>query len=239
MFQYLPTKAKLVFEDKKNNIAVFEIDKLYRGWGTTLGNALRRVLLSSLAGAAITAVKIKGISHEFSTIPGVKEDVVEIMLNLKRIRLRIIGKEEEKLFLKVKGKGEVKAGDIKKNANVKIINPEEKIATITDNKTTLEMELTVQKGIGYEPVEQRKTTKVPIGTILLDAIYSPIKKVGYEVEDVRVGKRTDFNKLRLSIQTDGSISPTEALLEASELLLEHFSLIKESFKEGKSKKDEA
>jgi len=233
MFQYLPTKAKLVFEDKKNNIAVFEIDKLYRGWGTTLGNALRRVLLSSLAGAAITAVKIKGISHEFSTIPGVKEDVVEIMLNLKRIRLRIIGKEEEKLFLKVKGKGEVKAGDIKKNANVKIINPEEKIATITDNKTTLEMELTVQKGIGYEPVEQRKTTKVPIGTILLDAIYSPIKKVGYEVEDVRVGKRTDFNKLRLSIQTDGSISPTEALLEASELLLEHFSLIKESFKEGK------
>ena len=233
MFKYLPTKAKLVFEDKKNNIAVFEIDKLYRGWGTTLGNALRRVLLSSLAGAAITAVKIKGISHEFSTIPGVKEDVVEIMLNLKRIRLRIIGKEEEKLFLKVKGKGEVKAGDIKKNANVKIINPEEKIATITDNKTTLEMELTVQKGIGYEPVEQRKTTKVPIGTILLDAIYSPIKKVGYEVEDVRVGKRTDFNKLRLSIQTDGSISPTEALLEASELLLEHFSLIKESFKEGK------
>ncbi len=233
MFQYLPTKAKLVFEDKKNNIAVFEIDKLYRGWGTTLGNALRRVLLSSLAGAAITAVKIKGVSHEFSTIPGVKEDVVEIMLNLKRIRLRIIGKEEEKLFLKVKGKGEVKAGDIKKNANVKIINPEEKIATITDNKTTLEMELTVQKGIGYEPVEQRKTTKVPIGTILLDAIYSPIKKVGYEVEDVRVGKRTDFNKLRLSIQTDGSISPTEALLEASELLLEHFSLIKESFKEGK------
>jgi len=233
MFQYLPTKAKLVFEDKKNNIAVFEIDKLYRGWGTTLGNALRRVLLSSLAGAAITAVKIKGISHEFSTIPGVKEDVVEIMLNLKRIRLRIIGKEEEKLFLKVKGKGEVKAGDVKKNANVKIINPEEKIATITDNKTTLEMELTVQKGIGYEPVEQRKTTKVPIGTILLDAIYSPIKKVGYEVEDVRVGKRTDFNKLRLSIQTDGSISPTEALLEASELLLEHFSLIKESFKEGK------
>ena len=233
MFQYLPTKAKLVFEDKKNNIAVFEIDKLYRGWGTTLGNALRRVLLSSLAGAAITAVKIKGVSHEFSTIPGVKEDVVEIMLNLKRIRLRIIGKEEEKLFLKVKGKGEVKAGDIKKNANVKIINPEEKIATITDNKTTLEMELTVQKGIGYEPVEQRKTTKVPIGTILLDAIYSPIKKVGYEVEDVRVGKRTDFNKLRLSIQTDGSISPTEALIEASELLLEHFSLIKESFKEGK------
>jgi len=233
MFQYLPTKAKLVFEDKKNNIAVFEIDKLYRGWGTTLGNALRRVLLSSLAGAAITAVKIKGVSHEFSTISGVKEDVVEIMLNLKRIRLRIIGKEEEKLFLKVKGKGEVKAGDIKKNANVKIINPEEKIATITDNKTTLEMELTVQKGIGYEPVEQRKTTKVPIGTILLDAIYSPIKKVGYEVEDVRVGKRTDFNKLRLSIQTDGSISPTEALLEASELLLEHFSLIKESFKEGK------
>ncbi len=135
--------------------------------------------------------------------------------------------------MKVKGKGEVKAGDVKKNANVKIINPEEKIATITDNKTTLEMELTVQKGIGYEPVEQRKTTKVPIGTILLDAIYSPIKKVGYEVEDVRVGKRTDFNKLRLSIQTDGSISPTEALLEASELLLEHFSLIKESFKEGK------
>ncbi len=233
MFKYLPTKAKLVFEDKKNNIAVFEIDKLYRGWGTTLGNALRRVLLSSLAGAAITAVKIKGVSHEFSTIPGVKEDVVEIMLNLKRIRLRIIGKEEEKLFLKVKGKGEVRAGDIKKNANVKIINPEEKIATITDNKTTLEMELTVQKGIGYEPVEQRKTTKVPIGTILLDAIYSPIKKVGYEVEDVRVGKRTDFNKLRLSIQTDGSISPTEALIEASELLLEHFSLIKESFKEGK------
>lgn len=238
MFEFLPSKAKLTFEDKKNNVAVFEIEKLYRGYGITIGNALRRVLLSSLSGAAITSFKIEGVGHEFSTIPGILEDIVEITLNLKKIRLKMFSDEPQTLILKAKGKGEVKGKDIKKNPNVEIVNPEQLIATLTNDKAKLEMEMMVEKGTGYETVEERKKTKAPIGTIFLDATFSPVKKVSYEVENMRVGERTDFNKLKISIETDGTISPKEALVQGSKILVDHFNLIIESFpKVGAEKKE--
>ncbi len=237
MFKYLPKKPKIIFEDKKNNIAVFEIDNLFRGYGATIGNALRRVLLSSLEGAAITSIKIEGVSHEFSTINGIMEDVVEIILNLKKIRLKLFTDEPQTLVLKAKGKGKVKAKDIKENANVKIANPDQLIATLTNDKAKLDMELTVEKGIGYEMVEERKKEKSPIGTIFLDAAFSPVRKVSYEVENMRVGGKTDFNKLKISIETDGTISPNEALNDASKILKEHFEKILESFSEKKPEKN--
>ena len=229
MLKYLPSKAKLVFEDKKKNIGVFEIEKLRRGYGVTIGNALRRVLLSSLPGAAIVSFKIEGVNHEFSTLPGVLEDVVEIMLNLKQIRLKLFGDHPQKLVLKAKGKGKVTAKDIEKNSNVEIVNPEQEIATLTNSKAKLNMELLVEKGVGYETIDERKDVKASIGTILLDSIFSPVRKVSYEVENMRVGEKTDFNKLKISIETDGTISPTNALTAASQILVDHFNSIVESF----------
>lgn len=225
MFTYLPKSPKLVFEDKKKNLGVFEIEGLYRGYGITLGNALRRVLLSSLKGAAITKVKIKNVAHEFSTIEGVMEDVVEIILNLKRIRLKLLSEGPEVLKLKASGIKEVKAKDIEKNPNVEIVNPEQLIARLSSKKAKLEMEMTVEKGLGYLPVEQQKKEKVPVGTILIDALFSPIKKISFEVEDMRVGERTDFNRLKLVIETDGTISPKEALKKAAQILEEHFQIL--------------
>ncbi len=238
MFEYLPKEPKVIFEDKKNNIAVFEIDALYRGYGTTIGNALRRVLLSSLPGAAITSIKIEGVSHEFSTISGVMEDVIEIILNLKKVRLKLFSDEPQTLTLKAKGKGKVKAGDIKENANVKIANPDQLIATLTSDKAKLNMELTVEKGIGYETVEERKKEKSPIGTIFLDAVFSPIRKVSYEVENMRVKDKTDFNKIKMSIETDGTITPKEALAYAAKILNEHFEVILNAFSDVKFDQEE-
>lgn len=237
MLKYLPSKAKLVFEDKKNNIGVFEIENLRRGYGVTIGNALRRVLLSSLPGAAVVSAKIEGISHEFSTLPGVLEDVVEIMLNLKQIRLKVFSDQPQSLVLKAKGKGKVKAKDIKRNPNVEIVNPEQEIATLTSSKSKLDMELKVERGVGYETVDERKNTKASIGTIFLDAVFSPVKKVSYEVENMRVGEKTDFNKLKISIETDGTIVPTDALVFASQILVDHFNLVIESFPKAGIKKE--
>lgn len=225
MFPYLPSPPKLVFEDKEKNLGVFEIEGLYRGYGITLGNALRRVLLSSLEGAAITKVKIKDVPHEFSTIEGVMEDVVEILLNLKKIRLKLLSEGPETLKLKASGVKEVKAKDIEKNPNVKIVNPDQIIAHLTSKKAKLEMEMTVEKGLGYLPIEQRKKEKVPVGTILLDALFSPIRKVSFEVEEMRVGERTDFNRLKIAIETDGTITPKEALQKAAQILVEHFQIL--------------
>jgi DNA-directed RNA polymerase subunit alpha len=218
----LPQKPKIV--KKHENRAIFEIDGCYPGYGMTLGNAFRRALLSSLPGAAITSVKIKGASHEFSTIPYVLEDVIRIILSLKQIRFRVHSQEALpiRLQLKVIGEKEVKAKDIKTPAEIEIINKDAHIATLTNKKAKLEMEIEVDGGLGYVPVEQRKKEKLEIGAIAIDAVFTPIKKVNYEIENMRVGERTDFNRLRIDIETDGSLTPEEALTKAADILVEHF-----------------
>lgn len=203
----------------------FEISGLYTGYGITIGNALRRVLLSSLPGAAITQVKIKGVKHEFSTIDGILEDVVEITLNLKKVRFAFNADEPQTLTLKKKGEGKVTAGDIKGNAQVWVVNPDQHIATITSKDTELEMELVVEKGLGYWPVESRKQEKISIGTIAVDAIFTPVVNVNFEVENMRVGDRTDYNRLILTIETDGTISPSRALHKAANILKDHLEII--------------
>ena len=237
----LPKPPKII--KKGENRAVFEIENCYSGYGVTLGNVFRRVLLSSLPGAAITAVKIKGVNHEFSTIPNILEDVIQIILNLKQIRFKLFSQEPVTLTLKVKGEKKVKASDIKLTSDVEIVDKDTYIATLTDKKAELEMEIEVDSGLGYVPAEQRTKEKLSIGYIAVDAIFSPIKRVNYEVENMRVGDRTDFNKLSIDIKTDGSISPEEAFQEAAKILVDHFSLfivekkaeVKKEVKKAKTK----
>jgi len=239
----LPDKPKLISEEK--NKATFEIDPLYPGYGVTIGNSLRRVLLSSMEGASATKVKIEGVAHEFSTIEGVLEDVVDILLNIKRVRFKLLNPEPVKVTLNVKGEKEVKAKDLKLPTGVEVVNPDQLIATLTDKKSQLNMEIEIEKGIGYMPVEQRQKEKLSVGEIAIDAIFTPIKKVSHKVENIRVGQRTDFNKLILNIETDGSITPQEALNRAAEILVNQFKVIagteieegeKETIKEVKKKK---
>lgn len=209
-------RIKIETLEEKKGFGRFVIGPLERGFGHTIGNSLRRVLLESLPGAAITSVSISGVPHQFTTIPGVKEDVVEIMLNLKKVRLRLLDEESAKLTLFAKGAVEVKAGDIKVPAGVKIVNPNLHIASLSDKKTKLEMELVARRGRGYLMAEEQKTSKV--GEILLDAIFSPVIKVGLKVEPTRVGRRTDLDKLIMEITTDETISPSEALKKAAKIL---------------------
>lgn len=227
----LPNKPKII--EKEKNQAVFEIEACYPGYGVTLGNAFRRVLLSSLPGAAITGIKIKGVQHEFSVIPHVVEDVVQIILNLKQIRFKLHTDHLVKVTLKAKGQGEVKAGDIKTTAELEVINKEAPIATLTDKKANLEMEIEVEPGLGYSPIEQRKKGKIEIGKIAIDAIFSPVRRVNYSIENMRVGERTDYDRLRINIETDGTITPKEAFLKAAQILVDHykiFTLLKEEKK---------
>jgi DNA-directed RNA polymerase subunit alpha len=224
----LPLKPKII--EKKGNYAKFEIEALYPGYGATIGNSLRRVLLSSLSGAAVTQMKIKNVAHEFSTIPGVLEDVILIMQNLKQLRFRLFTEEPQKATLKVKGEKEVKGADFELPAQVELVNPDCHIATLTDKKAELEMEIQIEKGIGYSPREERKKEKIEIGQIPVDAIFTPVKRVSFKVENMRVGERTDFDRLFLEIETDGIISPEEAFFQASNILVKHFSLLAESFK---------
>lgn len=237
----LPSQPKIIKKEDKNK-AVFEIEGLYPGYGVTIGNSLRRVLLSSLEGAAITQVKIKGVQHEFSTIPGVLEDVIQIMLNLKQLRFKIYTQEPQKATLKVKGEKEVKGADFDLPSQVELANPEAHVATLTSKTAELNMEILIEKGIGYEPRENRKKPsgksqeKLEIGTIPLDAIFTPVRRVAFKVENMRVGKRTDFDRLFLEIETDGTITPEEAFSSASEILLNHFNLFYQTF--GKEKKTE-
>jgi len=184
MFQY-PDKARVVKEG--GNTATFEISPLYPGYGATIGNVLRRTLISSLEGAAVTAVKIKGVDHEFTTIPGVLEDVIAVILNLKNVRFRLFKDEAAELTLKVKGLKKVTAGDIKTSSDVEIVNPDQVIATITDKKTELEMTIVVERGIGYIPVEQRQKEKLTVGEIAIDGIFTPVRNVNFRVENIRVG----------------------------------------------------
>jgi DNA-directed RNA polymerase subunit alpha len=219
----LPTEPKLI--SKEGNLGVFEISPLYPGYGMTIGNTLRRVLLSSLEGASITSVKIKGVDHEFSTISGVLEDVVDIILNLKKVRLKMFKDEPVTLTLNVKGEKEITAADIKATADVEVVNPSQHIASITDKKTEFDAEITVEKGTGYVPVEQRQKEKLSIGKIAIDGIFTPIKGVNFTVENIRVGQRTDYNKVLLEVETDGSMSPEIALKNACQILIDHFNII--------------
>lgn len=230
----LPKSPKII--KKGENRAIFEIENCYPGYGMTLGNAYRRVLLSSLPGAAVTSVKIKGVGHEFSTIPHILEDVIQIILNLKQVRFKLHSEEPTTLSLKVKGEKKVKASDIKLSSGTEIVNKDAHIATLTDKKAELDVEIEIYPGLGYAPVEQRKREKLPIGYIAIDAIFSPIKRANYEVENMRVGDRTDFNRLRIDIETDGSIAPEEAFQKAAQILVDHFSLFIKEKKEVKEKK---
>ncbi|MEK7565127.1 MAG: DNA-directed RNA polymerase subunit alpha [Patescibacteria group bacterium] len=222
----LPQSPKIV--NKEGNLAVIEIDSLYPGYGTTLGNALRRVLLSSIPGAAITTVKITGVDHEFSTIPNVMEDVIHILLNLKQIRFKLFKDEAITIKLSVKGEKKVTAGDFQtRGGEVEIVNTDAYIATLTDKKATLEIEAEITPGVGYEPIERRKKDKIAIGSIALDAIFTPVRKVKFSAENMRVGDRTDFNKLVFEIETDGSIRPEEAFKRAVDILDEHIKILGE------------
>lgn len=204
----LPSKPRVVSESDRSG--TYEIDGLYPGYGFTLGNSLRRIILSSLPGAAVTHVKIPGVAHEFSTIEGVKEDVVTILLNIRKIRLKLSTDEPQTITLSVKGPSVVTAGDLKLPGQVEILNPEQHIADVT-GKGTFDLELRAERGLGYIPKEEHQKERVEIGSIALDAIFSPIRRANYEVENMRVGDRTDFNRLRILIETDGTLEPREAL----------------------------
>lgn len=219
----LPSKPKVVSE---NDFAgVYEIDGFYPGFGHTLGNSLRRMILSSLPGASMTSVKIAGVNHEFSTLSGVKEDVITLLLNLKKVRFNMLTDEPQTLTLKIKGAQEIKAGDIKAPGQVTILNPDLVIAHTTDKSSDLSMEITVEKGLGFVPKELVQKNRVDIGTITVDAVFTPIRKVSYEVENMRVGDRTDFNRLRISIETDGSITPRQALEKSIEIMIHQLKAI--------------
>jgi DNA-directed RNA polymerase subunit alpha len=216
-------ELKPVRED--GNKATFVVEPLHSGYGMTLGNSLRRVILSSLGGAAVTAVKIDTVAHEFSTIEGVKEDVVEIILNLKKLRFRVFSDEPQFLVLAGHGKGEVTAAQIKTTADVEIVNPDQVIATLDTDKTKLGMEIKVEKGRGYVPVENREAEKLEVGMIAVDALYSPVVRVRYNVENTRVGQMTDLDRLVMEIETDGTITPHDAIRQAAEILVEHFRVV--------------
>lgn len=219
----LPSKPKIVSEN--DNVGVYEIEGLYPGYGHTLGNSLRRIILSSLPGAAVTQLKIKGVSHEFSTIEGVKEDVIALILNIKKIRFSLNTDENQKITIKVSGEKEVRAKDLVLPSQVSIANPDLYLCTITNKNAELEMELTIEHGIGYVPKEMIHRERVDVGTIALDAIFAPIRRVYYETENMRVGDRTDFNKLRITIETDGTIAPKQALENSIEIMISQLKAI--------------
>lgn len=204
--------------------ATFAVEPLHNGYGMTLGNSLRRVLLSSISGAAVTSFKIEGITHEFTTVSGVKEDVVDIMLNLKGIRFRVYGEEPQHLRIVKKGKGPVTAKDIETNADVEIVNPNHVIATIDDDKAGLTVDLTVEVGRGYRTIEE-ETARKASDMIALDAIFSPVLRVRYKVENTRVGQVTDLDKLLITIDTDGSITPQDAFEEAAAILVNQYTAL--------------
>lgn len=217
---YLPEHIEITEEGA--NSATFSIHPYYPGYGPTVGNALRRVLLSSLPGAAITHMKIEGVDHEFSTIEGVKEDMVTLMLNLKRIRLASTSTEPIEIVLDVSGEKKVTAGDFKTPPEVTIANPDFHLATLTGSKAKLEMRCTVEQGRGYVPSETREREQRNIGTIAVDAIFTPVERVSFKVENVRVGQVTDYHKLTITIATDGTIKPIDALKQAASILTDHF-----------------
>ena len=235
----LPKKIELKKGETANHGSIV-IEPCFPSYGTTLGNSLRRVLLSSLPGAAVIGVKIKGADHEFTNLPHVKEDILELILNLKQLRLKVFTEEVIKLELEAHGEKEVKAGDITKNSQVEIMNPELVLAHITDMAGKLDVEISVSQGRGYETIESREGKKQEIGYIEMDSIFSPVMHVGADVENVRVGKMTNWEKLILNITTDGTITPEEAFNQAVEILINQFSSLtgKESVEEVKEEEAE-
>jgi DNA-directed RNA polymerase subunit alpha len=215
---------KIVHEEVDEDRGIFVIEPLDRGFGYTFGNSLRRVLLSSLEGAAVTSVKIEGVSHEFTTLPGVREDVTDIILNLKNMICVLHGESPEiEVRLSVKGAGAVTAGDIEAPADLEVLNPELVIANLSD-RGRLDMTLTIGRGRGYVPAELNRGPDTTIGVIPIDSIFSPVRRVAYDVEAARVGQRTDYDKLRIDITTDGSVEPKEALAEAAEILIRQLAI---------------
>jgi DNA-directed RNA polymerase subunit alpha len=225
MSKMIHTPGVVHVTDHTDNSATFAVEPLHSGYGMTLGNSLRRVLLSSIAGSAITAVKFDGASHEFTTLPGVKEDVVEIILNLKGVVFRVFNDEPQSLRLSKKGKGVVTAKDIELNSNVEVVNPEHVIATLDDAKAEINVDLTVEIGRGYRTVEEGANRKVVSDQIATDAIFSPVLRVRYKVENTRVGQMTDLDKLLLTVDTDGSITPSDAFEEAAAILVNQYTAL--------------
>lgn len=221
----LPSKISFLRGDRPHE-GVLVVEPCAQGYGTTLGNALRRVLLSSLPGAAVTAVKIKGAEHEFATMPNIKEDALEIILNLKLLRLKLFSEEPVKLTLSVKGEKQVTAADFKKDALVEIANPELPLATITAPSGSFEMDVWVAPGRGYRSIDERGKEKLELGMIAIDALYNPVINVSYKVEATRVGEKTDFDKLILRVETDGTIDPVEAVNQAVQIMTDHVSTLK-------------
>jgi DNA-directed RNA polymerase subunit alpha len=213
----LPSKPRLV--EEVGNKGVYEIDNLYPGYGHTLGNSLRRIILSSLSGAAITSLKIDGVDHEFAVMDGVKEDVLNIILNLKKVRFKVIGEEPQMVTLKYSGVGQVTAKDIEVSGQVEVLTPDQYICEVTDKKAQINMEIYVQKGLGYVSKEEIQKEKMSIGHISVDAIFTPIRRVSYEVENMRVGDSTNYNRLRISVETDGTYTPREAVERSIEIMI--------------------
>jgi DNA-directed RNA polymerase subunit alpha len=218
----IPSKPRAVLEE--GNKGVFEIDGLYPGYGHTLGNSLRRIILSSLPGASVTSIKIDGVTHEFQTLEGVKEDVIVMILNIKKTRFKMITDEPQTVTLSVKGPKAVTAADFKTSGQVEVLNPELHIAEVT-GKIDLHIELKLEKGLGFIPKEMMQKEKVEIGTIAVDAIFTPIRRVSYEVENMRVGDKTNHNRLRISIETDGTLSPREALSQSIVIMINQLKAI--------------
>ena len=214
----LPSKPRIVSEEETKG--VYEIDNLYPGYGHTLGNSLRRIILSSLPGAAITSIKIDGVSHEFSVVDGIKEDVINIILALKKVRFKMITDEPQTATISAKGVKVVTAGDIKAGGQMEVLNPDLHIAELTDKSASLNIEIQVEKGLGFVSKDIIQKGKVDIGVIAMDAIFTPIRRVSYEVENMRVGDKTNHNRLRISIETDGTVAPREALDSSISIMLE-------------------
>ena len=223
MIEMEKPRIECVETAENNSYGKFVVEPLERGYGITLGNSLRRILLSSLPGAAVTSIKIDGVLHEFSTVPGVVEDVTEIILNVKNLRLKLHGDEPKTLYIDYEGEGEIKAGDIKTDADVEILNPDLHIATISGSNRFF-MEIAVSHGRGYVSADKNKTQNQPIGIIPIDSIYTPCTKVNYVVDNTRVGQVTDFDRLTIEVWTDGSIAPEEAISLGAKILSDHLNL---------------
>ncbi|MBI3306170.1 DNA-directed RNA polymerase subunit alpha [Candidatus Nomurabacteria bacterium] len=218
----MPSKPRIVTEE--GNKGVFEIDGLYPGYGHTLGNSLRRIILSSLPGASLVSIKIDGVNHEFQTQDGIKEDVIVMILNLKKVRFKMITDEPQTVTLSIKGPKTVTGADIKTGGQVEILNGEQHIAEVT-GKVNLNIEMRIEKGLGFIPKEIFQKDKVDVGTIAVDAIFTPVRRVSYEVENMRVGDKTNHNRLRISIETDGTLSPREALSKSIEIMIHQLKAI--------------
>tara|TARA_B100000378_G_scaffold276850_1_gene275670 strand:+ start:989 stop:1684 length:696 start_codon:yes stop_codon:yes gene_type:complete len=219
----LPTQPKVVKEEGFKG--TYQIDNLYPGYGHTLGNSVRRIVLSSIPGVGVTQVKIDNVPHEFSTIEGVKEDVIGILLNLKKAVFKLEGEDEVEVTLKVNGAKTYTAGDIDAPSQVEVVSKDAPILTVTDKKASFNVVLTLQKGIGYVSKENLHEGKIPVGTIVMDTSFTPIRRASYEVENMRVGDRTDFNRIKFTIETDGTISPREVLDSAVEIMIEQLQAI--------------